>query len=104
MMLAIKATELLEEGDQVTFCFDELATGSMDMYQKDRTGIWTFQGYHECPVKCDNVFCKGKMMFNREDGREFYKCMFYYLSGGLFCPIKSIYKMNFGLDEMLFEI
>ena len=58
MMLAIKATELLEEGDQVTFCFDELGLG-FDRKQKERTGLWTFAGFVECDVDCGNEFCKG---------------------------------------------
>ena len=49
--------------------------------EKDREGIWYFDGYQECQSNCDNVFCKGKMKFHRADGQSFFKCMLYYLPG-----------------------
>ena len=100
-MLATKVIELLEKGDMVTFCFDDVGA---DIYQKDKTGIWYFDGYRQCESNCDNVFCKGKMKFVNEEGKSFFKCMLYYLPGGIKCPIKFIHKINFELDETLFEI
>ena len=103
MMLATKAIEVLEKGDMVTFCFDELNDGVFDMYQKDKAGIWYFDGYQECLTECDNVFCKGKMGFHRDDGQSFFKCMLYYLPGAMKCPI-NILKMKMELPDSLFEI
>jgi hypothetical protein len=107
MILATKAIELLEKGDMVTFCFDELDDGVGDMLQKDRAGIWYFDGYQECMTKpaCDNdAFCKGKMKFHRDDGKSFFKCMLYYLPGAMKCPIKFVHKMNYQLEDSLFEL
>ena len=101
-MLATKAIELLEKGDMVTFCFDELDNGNW--YQKDKTGVWYFDGYRKCPTNCDNVFCRGKMIFHNDDQQSFFKCMLYYLPGAMKCPIKFVYKMNYQLEDFLFEL
>ncbi len=103
-MLASKAIELLEKGDMVTFCFDELEEYEEYVLQKDREGIWYFNGYQECESNCYNAFCKGKMKFHHDDGKSFSKCMLYYFPGVLKCPIKLIYKMNFQLEDSLFEL
>ena len=100
MMLASKVLEELKIGDEVIFDYSEITV----LQENKHPGLWVFNGYVECPVNCNNAFCKGKMQFTKilkyDVPFSFTACVLYYIRGAFQCPLSFICK----LDDSLFEI